>query len=659
MALLDDNRRFPQGDKPMGPLDDNRTVSLTPGIFPALAPGTLLQGRYRIESQIGKGGMGFVYIVRDERFSSSLGIRSIRSLKEMIPRVNEIEQAKYMLNFRREAEVLESLRHPNIPRVYDWFEQSNRAYLVLDYVEGMDLEQVRDRTPGLLDPHTVVNWMVQLCKIVQYLHEHRPDPIIFRDLKPSNVILTPDQRIELIDFGIAKTFRSADPQTSIGTQGYAAPEMYEGKAEPRSDVYTLGAMMHHLLSNTDPRLFPPFTFQKRPPRRSNPEVSAKLEQVIMKAVEHEPSKRYQTVVELRVALQEALGLPDTNSMPAVPPGASTPLRTWGIAATMNTQSDGKKLWEFQTEEEVRAKPAVSNGMVLVGSYDSNLYALDIKTGKQIWKFDTDGGVCVQPAIYKNMVIFGSEDYFVYAVDLQGKQLWKVSTHHFVRSSPRVLDDRVYVGSDDGMLHMLDPRRDGRLLQRFRTYRELQTTPAFADDLVYFGSSDATFYAADALTLEKKWQYRAQASILSSPAVENGVVYFGCMDFAVYALDAKTGWLQWREATDGFVISSPLIAGDRLYVGSQDTYLWCMDRRKGTAKWKYPAGQPVNTSPVLGNGLIFFGCDDGAVYAINAQTGKLHWRFKTGAKVVGSPVYHEGVVYIGSCDGKVYALDANG
>ncbi|MGH2486209.1 MAG: protein kinase domain-containing protein, partial [Ktedonobacterales bacterium] len=358
----------------MGPLDDNRTVSLTPGIFPPLAPGTLLQGRYRIESQIGKGGMGFVYIVRDERFSSSLGIRSIRSLKEMIPRVNEVEQAKYMLNFRREAEVLESLRHPNIPRIYDWFEQSNRAYLVLDYIEGMDLEQVRDKTPGLLDPHMVVNWMVQLCKIVQYLHEHRPDPIIFRDLKPSNVILTPDQRIELIDFGIARTFRSADPQTNIGTQGYAAPEMYDGKAEPRSDVYTLGAMMHHLLTNTDPRLCQPFTFQRRPPRRSNPEVSAKLEHVIMKAVEQEPSKRYQTVVELRIALQEALGLPETNSMPSVSPGASSPIRTWGVAATMNTQSDGKKLWEFQTEEEVRAKPAVINGMVLVGSYDSNLYA---------------------------------------------------------------------------------------------------------------------------------------------------------------------------------------------------------------------------------------------------------------------------------------------
>ena len=640
--------------------DDNRTVNLTPGVFPPLAPGTLLQNRYRIDSQIGKGGMGFVYIVRDEHFSSQLGTRSIRSLKEMIPRVSETEQAKYMLNFRREAEVLESLRHPNIPRVYDWFEQSNRAYLVLDYIDGMDLEQVRDKTPGMLDPHMVVNWMIQLSKIVQYLHEHRPDPIIFRDLKPSNVILTPEQRIVLIDFGIAKTFRSADPQTNVGTQGYAAPEMYDGKAEPRSDVYTLGAMMHHLVTNTDPRLFEPFTFKRRQPRRYNPEVSAQLEAVIMKAVEHDPNRRYQTVVDLRIAMQDALGLPDTGSISSVTPGAAPGgVRTWGEAPTVMTQTEGKVIWTFQTEEEVRSTPLVSNGTVFVGSYDTNLYALDQKTGAQKWKFATDGGVVVQPAHYQNTIIFGSEDYFVYAVDLLGSEMWRYRAHHFVRSSPRIFDDRLYVGSDDGILHMLDPRKNGRLLQKFQTYRELQTTPVFGEDLVYFGSNDGTFYAANALTLEKKWSHRAQASILSSAKVENNVVYFGSMDFAVYALDAKTGWLQWREPTEGFIVSSPLIVGDRLFVGSHDTHLWCLDRRTGRSHWKYPAGQPVNTSPAFGNGLIFFGCDDGAIYAIQAQTGKLRWRYKTGGKVVGSPVVHEGVVYVGSCDGKVYALDASG
>ena len=640
--------------------DDNRTVSLTPGAFPPLAPGTLLKGRYRVETQIGKGGMGYVYKANDELFSTELGTRSVRSLKEMIPRVSEAEQAKYMLNFRREAGLLESLRHPNIPRVYEWFEQSNRAYLVLDYIEGMDLDQVRDKTPGLLDPHMVVNWMVQLCKIVQYLHDHKPDPIIFRDLKPSNVILTPDQRIVLIDFGIAKTFRSADPQTNVGTQGYAAPEMYDGKAEPRSDVYTLGAMMHHLMTNTDPRLFEPFTFKRRPPRKYNPEVSAQLEAVIMKAVEHDPTRRYQTVVDLRISLQDALGLPDTRSFPSIPVGmGATGVRTWGDAPTVNIQTEGTALWAFHTEEEVRSTPTVANGTVYVGSYDFNLYALDQNTGAYKWKFATDGGVVVQPALYRNTVIFGCEDYFVYALDLLGAELWRYRAHHFVRSSPRVFDDRLYVGSDDGILHMLDPRKNGRLLQKFQTYRELQTTPAFGEDLVYFGSNDGTFYAANALTLEKKWSHRAQASILSSAKVENGVVYFGCMDFGVYALDAKTGWLQWRESTEGFIVSSPLIVGDRLYIGSQDTNLWCLDRRTGRMFWKYPAGQPVNTSPAFGNGHIYFGCDDGAVYAINAQTGKLRWRFKTGGKVVSSPVFHEGVVYGGSCDGNVYALDANG
>jgi eukaryotic-like serine/threonine-protein kinase len=237
---------------------DPSTASLSHNSLQPLAKGTLMRGRYRVVSQLGKGGMGFVYLVQDENFDA----RPLRSMKEMILHLDDRQQQVHLVNFKREADVLETLRHTNIPRVYDSFTEFRRAYLVLEYVEGEDLKQVLDRTTGVLSPQVVGSWMIQLCTIVEYLHVHKP-PIIFRDLKPSNVILTPDQRIILIDFGIATVFTTDEKQTNVGTQGYAAREQYTGEAEIRSDVYALGGMMHHLLTKSDPRLQPPFSFHER------------------------------------------------------------------------------------------------------------------------------------------------------------------------------------------------------------------------------------------------------------------------------------------------------------------------------------------------------------------------------------------------------------
>lgn len=636
----------------------DETAHLNGGSGYQLAPGTLLQNRYRVESVLGKGGMGHVYIVRDEHFADAQ-VTPLRSMKEMIPRFHELQNN--MSNFRREALVLESLRHPSIPRVYDSFQQFSRAYLVLEYIEGLDLEQVLETSNGMLDPAVVGNWMIQLCDIVYFLHMQNP-PIIFRDLKPSNVILMPDQRIVLIDFGIAKVFQSDDPQTNVGTQGYAAPEQYERAAEIRSDIYAIGAMMHHLLTKSDPRYQAPFSFHERPPRALNPAIPAELEKVIMKCLEQNKERRYQNVLELRQALEQALGLGpaiDTGVVRTVrPPDVGRSAWTGGPAPSAIMTHSPRVLWRYQTEEEVRATPAIGNGMVYIGSYDHNLYALDQKTGRLRWNYSSDAGICATAAVWRHLVIAGSQDFNIYGIDgSNGKEVWRYRTFREVSASPRVFEDRLYVGSDDGHMHAIDPR-NGRSLWRYRTYREIQSTAAYANGLLFFGGRDEYFYALDAITGEVKWKSRTQGDIISSPTVSDGYVYFGSMDFAVYALETKSGWLAWREPTDKFVLSSPLVVNDRLYIGSTDKHLHCLDRRTGRRHWKYPAGQQVNSAPVCANGIIYFGCVDGGVYAIDASTGKLVWRYQTGDKVCGSPVVHEGVVYIGSCDGNVYALEAN-
>jgi outer membrane protein assembly factor BamB len=624
-----------------------------------LAPGTILQDRYRVDRVLGKGGMGHVYLVRDEHFADGQ-TPPVRAMKEMIPRINDLQNN--MINFTREAQVLEQLRHPSVPRVYDSFRAGDRAYLVLEYIEGSDLEQVLEKTSGQLSWQVVGDWMLQLCEIVAYLHTRQP-PIIFRDFKPSNVILTPEGRIVLIDFGIAKSFTAGGPQTMVGTTGYAAPEQYKGKAEMRSDIFALGAMMHHLLTRSDPRFQTPFSFSERPPRALNPAIPPELERVVMRCVEYEMDKRFPNVFELRKALAAALGIPVPDGQNAdyfasyVATG--TARGAFGAAGPVTMQTRTTRVrWRFQTEDEVRSTPTVANGVLYIGSYDNNLYALDAGTGALRWKFASDGGVCCTPAVWRNVVVFGSEDFNVYGIDTtSGKEAWRYRTWNHVVSSPRVHDDRLYIGSDDGHMHQIDPRT-GRALEKFRTYREVQSTAACANGLLYFGSNDEYLYAVDALTLERKWLYRTHGQVISSPAVADGYVYFGSMDFGVYSLDAKTGWLGWREATDKFVISSPLIVGDRLYIGSTDKYLYCLDRRTGHRIWRFEAGNQVNSTPAFSNGVIYFGCLDGALYAVDATHGKLIWRYQTPEMICGSPVIVNGLLYIGSCDGAMYALDAN-
>src|SRR5437588_642522 len=156
----------------------------------------------------------------------------------------------------------------------------------------LDLETVLNQAPRLLAEATVVEWALQILDVLHYLHNHKPTPIVFRDLKPSNVMLTDADRVVLIDFGIAKAFQIGRKGTMIGTEGYCPPEQYRGMAEPRGDLYSLGAVMHQLLTRSDPRLEPPFTFHERMPRTLNPAVTPGVEAVVMKALSYESAERY-------------------------------------------------------------------------------------------------------------------------------------------------------------------------------------------------------------------------------------------------------------------------------------------------------------------------------------------------------------------------------
>jgi serine/threonine-protein kinase len=287
-----------------GDTDGRRAAKLKP-----LEEGKILNNRYEIVRKIGGGGMGAVYLANDRNLGGIL-----RAVKEMVQSYIESEQQeKAIQDFQREAMILTNLEHPAIPTIYDYFydEKEGRFYLVMKYISGGDLAgRLRANPEGRLDEKTVTEWAVQVADVLDYLH--RQDPVIvYRDLKPANIMIDGNTgRLMLIDFGIARSINKEEKGvTAVGTMGYAPPELFSGNVEPRSDIYSLGSTMFHLLTGADPQSNPLliFDFQKNPrPRQINPQLSDQIEQILMRAVEYNADSRFRSAAELKGALEDHL-----------------------------------------------------------------------------------------------------------------------------------------------------------------------------------------------------------------------------------------------------------------------------------------------------------------------------------------------------------------
>jgi serine/threonine-protein kinase len=259
-----------------------------------LAPGTLLVDRYKIVKRIGGGGMGSVYMAED----MNLAKRPV-AVKEMIEMfADDTARLKAIEDFKREAELLAQLDHPSIPTIYQYFfdEDRGRYYLVMKYIDGGDLAARQRATGGIVDELIVTKWAIDTCDVLDYIHSQSP-PIIYRDLKPANLMIDArTNRVMLVDFGIARFVAPTQKGvTAIGTMGYAPPELFAGNVEARSDIYSLGATMFHLLTGHDPQDNPLliFDFAKNPkPRQLNPAITPEMEELICRAVEHKPENRF-------------------------------------------------------------------------------------------------------------------------------------------------------------------------------------------------------------------------------------------------------------------------------------------------------------------------------------------------------------------------------
>ena len=257
---------------------------------------------YQILRTLGRGGMGTTYLAWD-RNRTVKNAPMLLVLKEMNADMARIAKAREL--FEREARILKSLEHPGIPKYYDFFVENNRKYIVMELIHGHNLEQfVNQRGPN--DPERTINWMIQICDILEYLHNLEP-PLIHRDIKPANLMLRNlDSRLMLLDFGAVKELGTA-LETRIGVEGYSAPEQYRGKPCPQSDIYGIGTTIIFLLTGKAPMQY--YRYQSNKFEfdiDSIPNLPTNLAQVLDVACQPEPRNRYQTAQELSLALSNCL-----------------------------------------------------------------------------------------------------------------------------------------------------------------------------------------------------------------------------------------------------------------------------------------------------------------------------------------------------------------
>src|SRR2546423_4813631 len=303
-----------------------------------LVSGTELSGkRYKIEKPVAAGGMGAVYRAIDTRFNRPCAV------KEMLDEFqNDTERTQAVEWFGREATLLLDLNHPCIPRVRDFFVEGDKHYLVMDFIEGRTLGDVLEKEGNVVGVNGAQgvpeararSWGQQICSVLNYLHRQSP-PIIFRDLKPSNIMVTERDELKLIDFGIARTFQSQRQATIIMTIGYAPPEQLHGMPEPRSDIYALGATLHRVLTHHDAANNKPSIFSFPPIRMLRPDVSVAFEQVLMKALAPNLEQRWPNAGEMEKAI---INLP----LPTVTPPLG-PLPSQGQSRQLTPQTPNSVL----------------------------------------------------------------------------------------------------------------------------------------------------------------------------------------------------------------------------------------------------------------------------------------------------------------------------
>lgn len=487
----------------------------------------LLKQRYLIIQQVGIGGMGAVYRVADKLFGGAP--RAVKELSQNHLQPHEIPDA--IEAFKREAMMLANLNHPNLPHIHDCFDEDGRSYLVMDFIEGETLEEhLNKASGGHLTIQEALTIGRTLCDVLGYLHT-RSQPIIFRDLKPSNVMLATDGKLFLIDFGIARIFKPGRLDTqALGTQGYAAPEQFgkSARSTPRSDIYSLGALLHHLLSGHDPTTNHPTIFDFPPLQGVPREVNDLIHRLLSK----DPARRPASMTDVQQALDHLLAPPPppTQILPPPPlPAQGTLLHTYmqhtAPVVDVAWSPDSRRIasasadrtiqiWESQGGKPLATYPSGivrtlawlrDSRYLAAGSKDETVHIWDTHTGKPFVSYSPHK-LWVRAVAWSpdgKYLASGSDDNTVQVWDvIRGQHLitYRGHTDSVCALAWSPDSTRLASASDDNTVHVWQAT-SGVLITSYQQHKDYVRAVAWSanDQMIASGSWDHTVHVWEAAT----------------------------------------------------------------------------------------------------------------------------------------------------------------
>ena len=658
-----------------------------------------LIGNYRILEEIGRGGMGIVYMAQHSRIKEK--VMAIKIIHDFI-----ISMPKVVERFKQEANVMYSLRNPNIVYIEDLDEQDGIYFIVMEFVEGESLRQrlQREKTMPIKE---ALNIALNICQGLEVAHSRKP-PVIHRDLKPENILITKANDIKITDFGLAKIVGDSNismmsklsigeiptdgiskkkelsigdlptdvkdeiSQISPGTFAYMSPEQRRGEElDTRTDIYSLGLILYEMLIG---RL--PAGLRARLPSQVIKETNKKLDEILLRCLEGDREERYSSIIELKAKLtsqeKRVLVAPEyeikkePSRIIEVEHKPTHIIHPWAMfghdpqhtgRSPYNGPINPQLKWAFSTGADIKSSPAIgSDSTIYVGSNNGKIYAFN-PNGRKKWELATGDEIVSSPAIGADGTIYvGSGDGEIYAVAPDWRIKWTVTTGDRIISSPSIGGDgTIYIGSGDGKLYAVAP--NGSIKWSATTRDAIISSPAIgADGAIYVGSCNGQLYAfyTDG---RDKWKFPTGYEIRSSPAIgADGTVYVGSWDKKLYAINPD-GSKKWDFVTGDAVVSSPAIGADGIiYVGSWDYKFYAINP-DGSKKWEFATGAPIRSSPTIGaDGTIYIGSFDNKLYAIYPN-GRKKWVIITRGWIYSSPaIGTDGTIYVGSNDGKLYAIE---
>lgn len=406
----------------------------------------LIDNKYEILTQIGKGGMSTVYLAMDKRLNKQWAVKEIK--KKSYDKNNQI----IVQSLLAEASLMKKLDHWALPRIVDIIENDEAIYVVMDYIEGETLSKIL-YDYGPQEEETVIDWAKQLCEVLDYLHTRTP-AIIYRDMKPSNVMLRPDGKIKVIDFGIAREYKENNysDTISLGTKGYAAPEQFGGKGQTdaRTDVYCLGVTLYHLVTGKSPCEEP---YELYPIRKWNSSLSKGLEKIILKCTRPDPNDRYQSCAEMLYDLNHYKEIDDeykkkqkvklatfmTTSMVSVL-GLLTGVICSGYANKVNNENYDVKIVQAKNENDIEKKLNTLYSAIELKPHDIKAYEELIEVYKSDYIYTLDEEAEFISVVNENISFLKQDKDYLKLTFQIGKLYWYY--YEYASSSIQSLDNQV-------------------------------------------------------------------------------------------------------------------------------------------------------------------------------------------------------------------------